>query len=938
MVGHYEGDTIAGAEAHIDRRLDGGLSHRYQLGLYPGELGTSAVFLGGLSRGLRREDSPEGAVVIGLGKMGDLNPNTLAEVSRRGALTYIMHIAEVRRLLGGRGVSSATAPLGLSVLLIGATSSSSIGVEDSVGAIVRGVTRANLEVSQLFGGDVHLTDLEIVELFADAAIEACRATTRLVPLLEREFGVAIEAAARLRTARGRQERLRHARYRDYWRRVEITLVEDGEGLSTPPMEPAVLEQLIESVSQTIKDQPKQAEPFLDFLARPWRRGSSGGRLRFLALSDRARAEIIMQPRQLEAIDRLVATSVREIQFKSDSANTLFELLVPNELKDTLAQQSRLVLIVDSSTAIYPWELMVDRQEPLSAKIGMVRQLATATYRQQIRASTTNEAYVVGDPLTGPGIPELPQARAEAVLVADLLTRHRYRVTHSDQRPTALEVLNDLFARPYRILHLAGHGYYQPPRPGHTEGRSGLVLQDGVFLSAVEIGQMRQVPDLVFLNCCHIGQVGVEVPFNKLAASVSRELIQMGVRAVVAAGWAVRDDPAKVFARIFYERMLVGDTFGRSLLEARRKTYDAFPDCNTWGAYQAYGDPDFRLRLAPESADAEEPFAFVAPEEVVNELNTIAERAALDPKRGQTTRLARLLKNCPPEWLTRGDVLAALAEAYGELGDFDQATWHYQRALAAPSGTARVSLRQVEQWANLEARWGEKTGARAPIDHAIGRLGLLLKIGETSERLALLGSAHKRLALVLTDPAEVRAALTASRDCYRKAVQTTRRTNTTDHYTVLNWITGEALLGGRVPAADVWLARMEAGAAARFTVTRSFWDAVGPADVAVLRALLDGTLAASDTVASLVQEYEAVRRSTPPSVRELDSTLSQLKATADLLRKLGGNEGAAACNALRAVWTKLGGHGHDARTKTSRRARGRHVRGRGQPPGRTKRRA
>jgi hypothetical protein len=43
---------------------------------------------------------------------------------------------------------------------------------------------------------------------------------------------------------------------------------------------------------------------------------------------------------------------------------------------------------------------------------------------------------------------------------------------------------------------------------------------------VEIGQMRQVPDLVFLNCCHIGQVGPEVAFNKLAASASRELIQM----------------------------------------------------------------------------------------------------------------------------------------------------------------------------------------------------------------------------------------------------------------------------------------------------------------------------------------------------------------------------------------------------------------------------
>jgi len=915
MVGHYAGDTIAGAEAHLDRRLEGGLSHRYQLGLYPGELGTSSVLLGGPPRTSRREDSPAGAVVIGLGKMGELNPNTLAEASRHGALSYLMHSAEIHRLLARRvaAASVAGASVGLSVLLIGVTSSSSIGVEDSVGAVLRGVTRANLEVVRLRGGEIRLTDLEIVELFADAAIEACRATTRLVPVLDRELGVTIEAVGRLRTARGRQERLRHARYRDYWRRVEITLVESGEGVSPPLVEPEVIEQLIASVSQTIKDQPQEAKPLLDFLARPWRRGTSEGHLRFLAVSDRARAEVMMQPRQLEVVDRLVATSVRETQFKSDAANTLFELLVPNELKDMLAQQSWLVLIVDSDTASYPWELMVDRQEPLSAKVGMVRQLATASYRQQIRASTTSAAYVVGDPLTAPGHPELPQARAEAALVADLLKRHRYRVTHSEQRPTALEVLNDLFARPYRLLHLAGHGHHQPPRPGRADGRSGLLLQDGVFLTAVEIGQMRQVPDLVFLNCCHIGQVGPEVPFNKLAASVSRELIQMGVRAVVAAGWAVRDDAAKTFARTFYERMLAGDTFGRSLLEARRATYDHFPDCNTWGAYQAYGDPDFTLTPRAESVVTEQPVDFVAPEEVVNELNTIAERAALETGRRGIQRLQRVLKDCPPEWLSRGDVLAALAEAYGELGDFGRAAQHYGQALAAPSGMGGVSLRQVEQAANLEARWGEKTARREPIEHAIGRLGRVLEIGETSERLALLGSAHKRLALVVTDPAEVRAALTASRDCYRKAVQASQRTNAIDPYTVLNWVVGEALLGRRTAAVDVWLARAEARAAERFVISRSYWDAVGRADVAVLRALLDGTLPAPGTVESLVQAYEAVQQSSPPSVRELDSTLSQLKAMADLFRKLGGAEGAAASDALRAIWTRLGGRRARART-------------------------
>ena len=86
----------------------------------------------------------------------------------------------------------------------------------------------------------------------------------------------------------------------------------------------------------------------------------------------------------------------------------------------------------------------------------------------------------------------------------------------------------------------------------------MVLDNGVFLTAVEVGQMQQVPELVFLNCCHLGQTGPDaaaprtpaVEFNRLAASVSRELIEMGVRAVVAAGWAVKDDDAKEFAEKF----------------------------------------------------------------------------------------------------------------------------------------------------------------------------------------------------------------------------------------------------------------------------------------------------------------------------------------------------------------------------------------------------
>ena len=88
---------------------------------------------------------------------------------------------------------------------------------------------------------------------------------------------------------------------------------------------------------------------------------------------------------------------------------------------------------------------------------------------------------------------------------------------------------------------------------------------------------------------------------------------MGVRAVVAAGWAVDDDAAALFARTFYERMLSGVPFGRAVHQARAEVYRRFPRSNTWGAYQCYGDPDWKLvRDAGDAPSEQEVELFASP--------------------------------------------------------------------------------------------------------------------------------------------------------------------------------------------------------------------------------------------------------------------------------------------------------------------------------------
>jgi hypothetical protein len=71
-VGHYEGDGLYSAEKRLDYYLDGRLSARHKLGLYPGPEGTVEVVLSDKGK------KPGGAIIVGLGKAGDLSPYKLA--------------------------------------------------------------------------------------------------------------------------------------------------------------------------------------------------------------------------------------------------------------------------------------------------------------------------------------------------------------------------------------------------------------------------------------------------------------------------------------------------------------------------------------------------------------------------------------------------------------------------------------------------------------------------------------------------------------------------------------------------------------------------------------------------------------------------------------------------------------------------------------------
>lgn len=905
MVGHFAGDTLTGPEAVLDSQLRGMLSQRHRFGVYPGAWGTTYTALRGCDANEKRLP---GAIVIGLGQMGELSPAVLANSIRDGVLDYVMTRAAIRGLS-----PEGDAPrvgVGLSMLLVGSASASLLTVEDSVSAILRGVAAASREVER-HRCPVYLDNLEIVELFADSIIEAARAVAQLAPAISREFEIRLDFSGQVKQGQGRRQRLWSREGRNKWHRWAISSINPPNTAQTlAELPPSLRCALRECLANAAKLDERTYRDLLDLIL-PNCRGekSSTIELRFVSVTDRARAERTSQPFQAILVEQLTAELIRDGQFHRDQAVSLGRLLIPNELSETILQNSRLVLAVDENTANYPWEMLILADKPLALQLPLIRQLQTTAIQHRLHSSTGRAAFVVGAPKTPTNVPKLLKAHSEGKRVAKVLEEHGYQVESLCDEPTAGQVLRGLYARPYRIVHIAGHGYQETASVKGETARTGVLLDEGLYLTAVELSKVSQLPHLVFLNCCHLGKLddgtqGGIVPYNKLAASLSLELIRMGVHAVVAAGWAVEDAAAEVFSTEFYRRLLEGEAFGEAIDGARRLTYERYPASNTWGAYQAYGDPDYRLRANQGEAalgDKMSTRTYYLPEEIIAEIDNLsadakkAESAADDAEKLHLReRLERIEQDWPAAWRDNPLVKAAFGRAYAEMADWHKAIRFYSSALHSEAfddnfdveGSVRFKL--VEQLANCEARSRDID----LIKQSIKRLQDLLQVAESSERLALLGSAHKRLADYLANQAPQTAddplqELDLAAKCYYKAwKRRPEKVYYAQNYLIFRLLAshGEVTSQIKMPMTQGEPDEVEVGECLRRLQgyqreeterESNVWNAITLADLDMLGLLYQHENPKPEQIDEIKKKYEEAFLRFNASARERDSALTNL---------------------------------------------------------------
>src|SRR5262249_234990 len=219
----------------------------------------------------------------------------------------------------------------------------------------------------------------------------------------------------------------------------------------------------------------------------WRRlkieARKDGALLFSDLTDRARLPerpVANQHKVNDFVRRAVTEKLTTSEYSA--SGTLYELLLPADFKQEARDDRPRVLVLDSVTASYPWELLCRPgradEKPLSVRAGMIRQLASADTPDRPVVTTGKNVLVVGKPPTGlADFPPLVGASDEAILVGDLLKKHGFAVMPRLECKDGSNSLPAILCGRWRIMHLAGHGAVNFQRDGRSV--TGMALENGL---------------------------------------------------------------------------------------------------------------------------------------------------------------------------------------------------------------------------------------------------------------------------------------------------------------------------------------------------------------------------------------------------------------------------------------------------------------------------
>lgn len=763
MIGHFAYDDIYNAEDIANTYLKKGLQYKHKLGLYPGPIGTSEYF-----PNPDESNDFDGCVIVGLGLSETLNAYQLTLTIEKAVSDYLLTHCKNKV---AKQANNEIKKLGLSTLLIGA-GYAGMAIETTCRAIMQGVINANQSVISLTGlQELYISDLEFIELYEDKSI-AC--FTSINTLMQgNSDGMNLGWAEKsIRRNPGARKRLFTDLINTWWQRLSVL--------------------------------------------------SEKGKLIFYSSTNSAREEKKEISEKMQRLESIIETISTNKQWSYERARSLFEQLIPADFKETIRRNAPILWVVDINAAQYPWELLQtgsEKEKPLCISAPMIRQLAMADYKSPT-AIKSNNVIVIGDPdLEGfEKARQLPGAAREAKEVYDLLYQYRNRLNVEPPliNATVGRISVDLYKQDYKIIHIAAHGFFDST----GEGKAGILIGksksgDPIFLTPEDITQLPGTPELVFINCCFLGKISAyaeeySANRNRIAANIGTELISKGVKAVVVAGWEVDDTAALAFAKTFYTAMLEDrKNFGDAVHHAREHVYQYHKHTNTWGAFQCYGQPQFRLDIdRPKKPEIK----FDIPQEAENSLENIISKSEVSFYNPENLKkdLVKISKAIEKAKFDLPVLKQLEATAYLELNEYDKALSIFNELFKSEQAGYQVKALETFQHVSIkrvvkgfiEADLAKALSdelvqeARSTIDHHISNVNYLINIWETSERYSIIGGACKRKAFILghiknaeTAKAQMTEALEESAKFYYKGYKILD-----DSYNFCNWLALSIFLG------------------------------------------------------------------------------------------------------------------------------------------------
>ena len=610
---HYQGLPLSGAAQAFDHQIDSWLSRALPLGIIGSGLGQLFLFPLPKTREAGKV-AADNLLLVGLGEPGHFALDDLRFV-----------MANVTVAVKGLGHPH------LSTGLIGMRRNDLL-TDRALRAFLTGVLDGTENFRAMLEGVTE--DRERFQQAADAAL--------FISLVEEDEHKAKEIHAALDTIRqeGSIDGLQ----------LEVGRGEDVPPDPAPPPNPPDVDPDGEMTLLRVTNSPRPGA-----MHGP-RHGRGTSVFQYSAVADRsalAVREVKVNPYFVRQLPDRLAKATRHKE-QEDFGTFFTNYLLPDDFRRLVEDSEQLTLVVDETTAAYPWEMAAFKKHSRTCFFGTDLRLARQ-FRSLLAPppgfppplNHNLRVLVIADPASG--ALSLPRARVEGLAVVEVLSHaarawgkaydlkvvvrvgahqdrdqpetqavlERLRQQHDlvesadvcDPVELAMLIVNEHFD----VLHYAGHGVFDP-----AVDRAGWVFDQDCVLSAEEIFRVRQVPRLVFANACFSAATTEHADQRRQLVGLAQAFFARGIQNYIGTGWEVNDRLAAQCARYFYRRVLglrlhdgdavVGTappaTIGQALADARAailpppNAADDGESCSTWGAYQHYGRANDKLLPLP----------------------------------------------------------------------------------------------------------------------------------------------------------------------------------------------------------------------------------------------------------------------------------------------------------------------------------------------------